>query len=265
MPCSDTIKIHPLQGRPQSVDHIEKRTAKLRGVSYPERNKKASLYFAINAPNLIGEKFGKLTVIRQLPALKNRTMWLCECDCGGTKSVPTHRLVGLVTKSCGCIRASDMASDYKRRSTLRSQSSEYKIWAGIRQRCHNPKSFSYKSYGGRGISVCDEWRNSFDQFLLDMGRRPSNDYSLERLNNNGGYSKENCKWATRSEQQANRRVSVLLSAYGITACQQKWSRILGVTAQSIASYIKNHSTRSLEGYINERPAMLARLRVTSAG
>lgn len=93
----------------------------------------------------------------------------------------------------------------------KSYKPEYYTWGAIKQRCHNPNHFNYKNYGGRGIKLCNEWFNSFDKFYADMGDRPSNKHSIERIDNDKGYEPSNCKWATRYEQQNNRRLGNLIS------------------------------------------------------
>lgn len=91
-------------------------------------------------------------------------------------------------------------------------SPEYRCWSSIKTRCNNKRYFQYHFYGGRGITICDEWKNNFLQFLKDMGRRPGNNYSIDRINNNKGYSKENCRWTTISEQNRNKRNSVIFNS-----------------------------------------------------
>lgn len=112
---------------------------------------------------------------------------------------------------------------------------EYRCWSSIKTRCNNPKYHQYKNYGGRGIRVCREWINSYKQFLKDMGRRPGQNYSIERIDNNGNYCKENCKWALVQEQARNRRCNIKLN--GETMAEA--SRRLGVSRQAISFRIKS--------------------------
>ncbi len=105
---------------------------------------------------------------------------------------------------------------------------EYSIWSNIKSRCYNPKSTYYKDYGGRGIKMCDGWLNSFELFLSDMGNRPSKDYSLDRIDNNKGYSKDNCKWSTWEEQCSNRRSNVMITYNGETKTMKQWCDVLGI-------------------------------------
>jgi len=109
---------------------------------------------------------------------------------------------------------------------------EYKIWVNIKQRCTNPNSSGFKRYGNRGITICEKWYNSFAAFFKDMGNRPSPEHTIERIDNNKGYSPDNCKWATKKEQANNRRNNHFITLYGWTLTIAQWSRFVNI-GQSI--------------------------------
>lgn len=119
----------------------------------------------------------------------------------------------------------------------RSNTPENKIWRAIKNRCHNPSASSYSRYGARGIAVCERWVNSFENFLADMGARPSTDHSIERVDNNLGYSPENCVWATRVAQANNTRTNHYIEASGERLTIQEWSRRTGIPHQTILARV----------------------------
>lgn len=150
--------------------------------------------------DLTGQKFGKLLALKRVGSRRSFALWFCVCDCGKHCEVVSHHLIGGKAKSCGCAR--NIKHGYARAGQVIR---EYMIWAGIIQRCENRNLPEYPYYGGRGIRVCDRWRNSFVNFFDDMGPRPSKDYSIDRINPDGNYTPENCRWITRSENSKRAR------------------------------------------------------------
>lgn len=153
--------------------------------------------------DITGHRFGRLVAISYV----NPKRWLCRCDCGTETIIPGDNLRRAITKSCGCLRTEVTRSrSYKHGHNIRGhRSSSYRSWANMIERCTNPHDTDWKNYGGRGIAVCDRWRHSFEAFLEDMGEKPPG-HSIDRINNDGNYEPGNCRWATASEQQHNKRV-----------------------------------------------------------
>ena len=154
---------------------------------------------------LSGQRFGHLTVVRRHGP---KSLWYCVCDCGNNTVVRTCRLLSGNNKSCGCRKRAVLGEAMRTHGLANSRitgytSRAYGVWQAMKDRCSNPHRIDYHRYGGRGITVCSEWAASFETFLKDMGEPPIG-LTLERENNNVGYCKANCKWATRKEQALNR-------------------------------------------------------------
>lgn len=151
-----------------------------------------------------GERYGKLTLIKKI-GTHNKPNWRCKCDCGNEKDVRISDLRSGRTSSCGCVY-----KESRGKATIthgQAKSLTYKVWCAIIHRTTNKKAANWAIYGGRGIQMCDRWRNSFEAFLEDMGERPSRKYSIDRIDNDGNYEPGNCRWATRKEQRENQSVS----------------------------------------------------------
>lgn len=166
---------------------------------------------ALAAQFIVGSRHGRLVVVEHAGRATNRSLLVtCRCDCGQIKTVRASNIRGGSTMSCGCLaREMNEAKGTHRHRAKGHASPEYVSWRAMVSRCTNPKSPGYENYGGRGISVCKRWLSSFENFLDDMGNRPSPSHTIDRKNNDGNYSKRNCQWATKSQQSRNSRWVVL--------------------------------------------------------
>ena len=173
---------------------------------------------------LVGKTFGRLTVIAKNPILtaSKNSQWDCVCVCGNRVVAIGSKLINGHTTSCGCFHLERM----KEASVTHglSRTPEYNSWLAMKQRCNNPQDAAYSRYGGRGILICERWENSFENFIHDMGLRPSPNHSIERKDNNLGYCPSNCVWATAIEQANNRRSSCCYEYNGVTKTVAEWSR-----------------------------------------
>ena len=169
----------------------------------------------------VGEQFGRWVVLKRISSIK----YLVRCSCGTEKEVWYSNLTSGVSRSCGCLR-SEFNLHTKTKHGM-SHTPEYRAWRGIWDRCLNPKNSSYQYYGARGITVCREWK-LFENFLKDMGRRPSRSHSIERKKNNLGYHPKNCKWALPAEQNLNKRNVVLVRWDGKEVPMVLVARRLGI-------------------------------------
>jgi hypothetical protein len=190
--------------------------------------------------DLTGLKFGRLTVICRSKNEKGKqTRWLCKCDCGKEKTIIGVHLTNGMSKSCGCMQK-EIVSKIKTINGLNSKSRLYKIFCGMKQRCYNTNEKAYHNYGGRGITVCDEWLNNT---LLFIAWAKSNGYknnlTIERINNDKGYSPDNCKWATRKEQNRNRRDNVFITFKKETKNLIDWAEYLNMNHHTIMNRIKS--------------------------
>ena len=180
------------------------------------------------AKDLTGQTFGKWTVIGFHSRSKSRTMWICQCECGIEKRIGGGDLCNGKSRSChSCAR----------RTHGLTRTPEYRVWANMLDRCRNPASPGYVRWGGRGIVVCERWQ-SFENFLEDMGKRPSPEHSIERRDNDLGYSPENCYWATLKEQSHNKRNTQLLTFRDRTMCLAAWAEELGIAYDTLRGRLR---------------------------
>jgi hypothetical protein len=184
--------------------------------------------------DITGKKFHSLTAIE--PVGKNASgtvIWKCACDCGVEIETAGGNLrAGRVT-SCGCLLRKQRAKNATTHG--RTGTKEHKAWTSVIQRCQNQKNPGYSGYGGRGIEVCDRWKNSFENFLTDMGEAPSKALSIDRIDNDKDYEPSNCKWSTRLEQQSNLRSNIYFAHDGLKLHLSEWARRLSISIKTVGT------------------------------
>ena len=187
------------------------------------------------AKDISGHVFGRLTVISKAENSGRKVRWICKCVCGNETLVAGNHLRSGSTISCGCFAAEST----KTRSFVhgKTKSTEYRSWIGMKQRCTNSRNAEFHRYGGRGISVCDRWLNSFENFIKDMGNKPEGK-SIDRIDNNLGYSPENCRWATAEVQSNNKSNNRLYTIGNDSYSVIQWERITGTYRSTIQSRLK---------------------------
>lgn len=193
----------------------------------------------------IGNKIGRLTILDIEKVVRNgqtRFFCVCQCDCGNIKKI---RMDSISTKeggtqSCGCY-AKELSS--VRNSTHKmTHTITYQSWFSMRSRCFNKNNPSYSHYGAIGVTVCDRWKDSFENFLTDMGERPSKAYSIDRVDVNGNYEPTNCRWATSIQQQNNKKNNNSITYNGETHTVSEWARILGIKASIIYTRLRRNKS-----------------------
>lgn len=180
------------------------------------------------AQDLTGRRFGRLVVKEPVRRDHGCIVWLCTCDCGASADVKAIKLTTGRTSSCGCFRRENSARMLFRHGGAGTP--EHLAWQQMRRRCCKPGSKSYGDYGGRGITVCDKWMNSFEAFFADVGKRPSPGHTLDRIDVNGNYEPGNVRWATKIEQANNTRANRVLTVGGETMTMSQWARRVGRSA-----------------------------------
>lgn len=189
--------------------------------------------------DLTSRRFGRLTVLAFCYRKGTNYYWKCVCDCGKERICCAGNLRKKVTTSCGCFRNEQIVKSCGTHGhASNGKTSTYKIWKGIKARTRNPNSQCYTYYGARGIDVCNEWFNSFEAFLRDMGERPEG-LTIERVDNNKGYCKENCRWASYAEQGQNKRDTVRLTYKGETKTISEWADTLQVSRRVLEGRYSN--------------------------
>lgn len=181
--------------------------------------------------NLTGQKFGRALVLKRVENKGIRVAYLCKCDCGNEFIALAHHLKGGGTKSCGCLRTELSKTRGKKLLTKHGKCKTrlYQIWASIKERCFCKTHRAFKDYGERGITICDEWANDFLVFeKWAHANGYSDNLTIDRIDVNGDYCPKNCRWATRQEQQNNRRACRYIEYNGKTKTIADWARYLNI-------------------------------------
>lgn len=190
--------------------------------------------------NLLGGKFGRLTVVSKTTkrGSSGSVFWNCLCECGKTKDVSSSCLRTGQTKSCGCLFL-DIASEKGMAKRIHGMTltNTYRSWGGMKQRCNNPNNEKYGIYGGAGITVCDEWNKSFDNFFKDMGECPKG-MSIDRIDVTKGYYKDNCRWATQKQQQNNRSNNVIITVGEVPMTMSEYCQKHGLNSDKVQQRLK---------------------------
>lgn len=191
----------------------------------------------IDNESLYGNHFGRLTVIDVAYKKNNKTYFNCLCSCGKLTVVCKYDLIENHTRSCGCIVKEKLKENRLKHGAY--QTRLYRVWQSMKNRCLAKNSKRYKDYGGRGITICEEWVNDFENFkkwALENGY--SDELTIDRIDNDGNYCPENCRWATKFEQSHNRRSNHYLTYNGKTQCILDWERELGISNKLICFRLK---------------------------
>ncbi len=204
--------------------------------------------------DLIGQRFERLTVVNFVELSNQGAKWECVCDCGNIKVILGKQLRRKSIKSCGCYKIDILIE----RSTTHGQqrkghkSPEHRAWRHMKSRCLNNNVYNYYNYGGRGVSVCDRWLNSFENFFIDMGVRPSNEHSLDRIDSNGNYEPSNCRWATTREQSRNLRTNHWIEYNNQKLILSDWALELKTTPSNLSRMLNKKSFKDTYNfYINK--------------
>lgn len=200
--------------------------------------------------DIVGLRFGRLIVMRRYgtyisPAGAKHVQWECLCDCGNTTVTTTGRLKSGNTQSCGCLKKE--RASHANRTHGASGTRLHRIWKGIKARCSNKNNPQYKDYGGRGISICDAWRQSYDAFRSWAVENGYDDnLTIERMDVNGNYCPENCKWITLQEQQDNRRNTVRITSGDVVRTAKEWAEATGIPYNTIRGrFYRGYSTQDV--------------------
>lgn len=202
-----------------------------------------------------GQRFGRWVVVERHPQ-KKLVRWICRCDCGKQRAVVAGDLVSGRSKSCGCLRLESSG-----KSLRKIHKREYHSWIGMRQRCLYSGHIEFHRYGGRGISICSQWMASFENFLKDMGVCPDG-YSLDRINLDGPYSPQNCRWATKAEQSVNTSRNVHVELDGERMTLKQLATKIGINYYRLHAYYRRRGLSLDEAIARSKEKGISRRHLT---
>ena len=213
-----------------------------------------------NIKDLTGQRFGRLTVIGIHPTETRKTYWSCQCDCGNMKIVRSDSLQCGAIRSCGCLKKEQDKKNLVLGDGRRKFSETgfkvggtrlYNIWQNMKGRCYNEHDTRYDRYGGRGIKVCEEWRDNFVAFYdWAMSHGYQNDLTIDRIDNNGDYCPDNCRWTTNKEQCNNRSTNIKIKIGNATKTLTEWCEIFQVDYKTVRSRLQRNNDATIEELFN---------------
>jgi hypothetical protein len=189
-----------------------------------------------------GQRVCRLTLLQCIPSVnRSGERWVCKCECGTIKTVRRSGLLTGDSKSCGCLKRDHASSRFTKHghAAAGKRTAEYNIWVGMRSRCRDQNYPGYCRYGGRGIAVCNRWEASFEDFLSDMGKRPTRAHSIDRIDNDGNYEPDNCRWATRTQQARNTRQVNIVEFDGKSVTLPDLAEKLNLNLQKVRRRLKS--------------------------
>lgn len=192
--------------------------------------------------DLSGQKFGRLMAIRRIGTKRRSALWLCECSCGNTHETISSSLRSGSTQSCGCLALEVSSRVHTTHGLVKSDNplerKAYNTLVGAIKRCHSPSHAAYGRYGGRGVTVCDEWRKDVTKFITDVGLPPTMKHTIDRINNDLGYFKGNCRWVTSDVQTRNKSDNIRFTVGGVTKVLSEWCREYGHPYSTVYNRLK---------------------------
>ena len=204
----------------------------------------------MNKKDLLNQKFGLLTVVAPAESVGGCAMWACRCDCGNEIVCRAHNLLSGNTKSCGCTRSKRPCSKYSTQNGL-SRSRQYIIWSNMKRRCYCETDKYYEVYGGKGITICDEWKDNFLSFYeWSLKTGFADGLTIDRIDNSKGYSPDNCRWVSIETQANNRTNNHIVSYHGQSDTLVNMCRELNVNPKTIYGRMK-HNRRSFEQAVDD--------------